>query len=184
MMRLACVAVGAAASGVFGQVMTFEGFAPPGGVMNVSPTSPYTEAGFTLTPSNSSSAVFDATATTDMPGNSNSSFFGWQEGNIITLTRNGGGPFSLQSVLLGPSTLAGGPASITLAAFFTSAPTQNMTFPNLTTATLAVVGWTDLTRVEFRTTDDAAMDNVVVPAPAGLGVLVAGGMLVGRRRRV
>ena len=183
MIRLTAVVVVALASGAAGQVMTFEGFAPAGGLINVSPATPYTEAGFTLTPSNASSAVFDATAAVDMPGNSNSSFFGWAENNIITLTRNGGGTFSLDSVLLGPSSVAAGPASVTLAAFFFGGSTANMTFPNLMTATLAAVGWTNLTHVEFRTTDDAAMDNVRIPAPGALAVLALGGALLGRRRR-
>jgi hypothetical protein len=152
--------------------------------MNVNPIDRHLEAGFLFSPITFDSAVFDAAAPVDMPGNSNSSFFGWAEGNVIALTSESGAPFSLFDVLLGPSSLAGGPASITLVGIFVGGGTMNVTFSNLTTATLAPVNWTNLLNVEFSTTDDAAMDNVntVVPAPgaAALGLLAL--PLLGRRR--
>ena len=45
------------ASSSHAAVLTFEGFAPPGGLVNVSPTTPYHEAGYTLTPLNAASAA-------------------------------------------------------------------------------------------------------------------------------
>ena len=183
MIRWFVLVLSAGASEAVGQVMTFEGFAPPGGVVNVNPTTPYSEAGFTLTPSNSSSAVFDAAAAVDMPGNSNSSFFGWQGGNIITLTKSGGGTFALQSILLGPSTIAAGSTSIALQGFLGGGGSVTLSPPSLSTATLAAPGWTNLTSVQFSATTDSAMDNVTIPAPAGLAVLGLGGLLSARRRR-
>ena len=101
-----------------GDVITFENFAPPGGVVNVNPASPYSEAGFRLTPTNAGSAVFDAAAVFDMPGNT-TDFFGFAEGNIITLTNVAGVPFNLSSLLLGPTTLAASPSvTITLVGNF------------------------------------------------------------------
>jgi hypothetical protein len=76
----------------------FEGFAPAGGLVNVSPGSPYTESGFTLTPSSSESAVFDAEGNA-LPGDP-TSWFGFAAGNTITLT--GPAPFDLNSLLVGP----------------------------------------------------------------------------------
>jgi len=49
-------------------VVTFEGLAPKGGAVNINPTLPYTEDGFTLTPSDTESAVFDAAAGSQFPG--------------------------------------------------------------------------------------------------------------------
>ena len=183
MIRYTAIAIALGASAAFGQQITFEDFAPAGGLTNVSPTTPYIEAGFTITPSNGSSAVFDATNGTDMPGNSNSDFFGWADGNTITLTRNGGGTFSLQSVLLGKSTIAVGAVTIDLTGFLFGGGTVNASFPNLLTATLAAPGWTNLTSVQFTCSDDSAMDNIVVPAPAGLSLLGVAGLLAVRRRR-
>lgn len=183
MLRYAVIVVSIGASAALGQQMGFEGFAPAGGITNVSPTTPYTEAGFTLTPSNGSSAVFDAANGTDMPGNSNSSFFGWADGNTITLTRNGGGTFSLQSVLLGRSTIVPGPVTINLTGFLFGGGTVNASYPNLLTATLAAPNWTNLTSVEFSCTDDSAMDNIVIPAPSAMAMLGLAGCLATRRRR-
>lgn len=168
-------------------ILTFEGFAPAGGLVNVNPAVPYVESGFTLTPSNSLSAVFDSAAAADFPGNSNSDFFGFIEGNVITLT--GPSSFQLVSLLLGPSSLAGGPASITLVGNLFGGGFLNTTFANLNTATLGTLNWGNLSSVEFRTTADAAIDNVnlnvvAVPEPMSL-LLVASGIagLAARMRR-
>ena len=169
-------------------ILTFEGFAPAGGVVNVNPAVPYVESGFTLTPSNSLSAVFDSAAAVDFPGNSTSDFFGFMEGNIVTLT--GPSPFQLVSVLLGPSSLAGSPASITLVGNLFGGGFLNTTFANLTTATPAVLDWGNLSSVEFRTTADAAIDNVnlnvvAVGEPMSLLLLSSGiaGLVARSRRR-
>ena len=170
-------------------ILTFEGFAPAGGGVNVNPAVPYVESGFRLTPSNSLSAVFDSAAAVDFPGNSNSDFFGFIQGNIITLT--GPSPFQLVSVLLGPSSLAGSPASITLVGNLFGGGSLNTTFANLTTATPALLDWSNLSSVEFRTTADAAIDNVnlnvvAVGEPMSLLLLssgIAGVVARSRRRR-
>src|SRR4051794_23069578 len=91
--------------------ISFENYAPVGSLVNVSPESPYTEQGYTVTPANSNSAVFDAAAITQFPGD-NSDWFGFAPGNTVTLT--GPVPFNLDTALVGPSTLTSATATITI----------------------------------------------------------------------
>jgi hypothetical protein len=165
-----------------GQVVGFENFAPPGGLTNVSPTTPYVEAGFQFLPSNGSSAVFDVNNTsTTMLGNV-SSWFGFAGGNIITLSQLSGPPFSLNSLLAGPSSIAGGnPVTLSLIGNVLGGGTLSATFPNLTTATPETLGWTNLSSVTITSTIDAGIDNVnfsAVPEPTSL-VLICVGVFAG-----
>jgi len=94
-----------------GAILTFENFAPSGSLVNINPQFPYTEQGFTLTPLNANSAVFDSAAVAKFPGD-NTDWFGFAPGNTITLT--GPIPFSLDSVLIGPSTIGIGIVNFTI----------------------------------------------------------------------
>jgi PEP-CTERM motif len=181
------------AHGASAATITFEGFASPGDqVINVNPGSPYSEAGFTLMPTNDESAVFDST-TGAFPGDT-TDFFGFGESNVITLT--GPTPFSLATLLLGPSVLANDPAtaSFTLVGNLVGGGTLNAMFPNLTTATLATLNWSNLSSAVFSATDDAALDNIVVnevpggneiPEPTTVSLLGFGlaGIYARRRRQ-
>ena len=164
-------------------MITFEGFAPAAGLINVNPAAPYSEAGFTLTPTNAQSAVFDSAAVVDFPGDS-TDFFGFVETNSIRLT--GPVPFTLSSVLMGPSTLALAAAvSITVVGNLSGGGTSTASFAGLSTATLATLNWTDLASVDFRTTDDSALDDIAVtpvPEPATLMLVGAGAIAAGVRR--
>jgi hypothetical protein len=158
-------------------IIGFEGVALPAFLENVNPAAPFTESGFTLTPSNGQSAVFDSAASADFPGDL-TDWFGFEENNLITLT--GPAPFSLQSVLLGPSTIASAPlTTITMVGNLNGGGTLVATFAGLTTATLETLNWSNLTSVVFRATDDSGMDNITleaVPEPTSLVLLMTGGL--------
>lgn len=166
-------------------IIGFEGVAPAGSLVNVNPAAPFTEGGFTLTPTNAQSAVFDSAAGVDFPGDL-TDWFGFEENNLITLT--GPAPFSLQSVVLGPSTVASALlTSITMVGNLNGGRTLSTTFSGLTTATLETLNWSNLNSVVFRATDDSGIDNITlneVPEPASLMLFVMGGLgLIPRRGR-
>ena len=168
--------------------ITFEGFAPVGSLVNINPGFPYVEGGFTLTPTNPLSAVFDSAAVADMPGNL-TDFFGFQESNIPRLRPTGGGVFDLTSLLLGPSTNAGPNAviNVTITGHRAVGPDITSTLLGLTTATTATLNWTNLTSVDFTATNDAGLDDIVVtsvPEPASLTVLALGLAAIAATRRV
>jgi hypothetical protein len=159
-------------------VIDFEGFSPSQSLTNINPNFPFREDGFTITPTDGSSAVFDSAYTaSSMIGNS-SDWFGFAESNNPTLTLTAASsPFNLNRILLGPSTIAPpGPIAITVTAHFAAGGSTSITYSNLATATLVSPAFSNLARVQFLTTDDAALDNIdvaIVPEPttAFLGVI-------------
>jgi hypothetical protein len=163
--------------------ITFENVAPAGGLVNVNVLAPYTEAGFTLTPTNAQSAVFDSAAIIDFPGDT-TDFFGFGETNLITLS--GPAPFILNSLLIGPTTGSSTPTiSMTLLGTLSGGGTLTATFAGLATATLETLNWANLTSVRFSATNDSALDNIVineVPEPASLALLGVAALTVGARR--
>jgi hypothetical protein len=154
--------------------ITFEGFAPHGGVTNVNPSTPYREQGFTLTPSNADSAVFDAAAFSKFPGD-NTSWFGFAADNPITLT--GPAPFDLDSMLIGPSTIGIGIIDFAITGHVFGGGTVTSTFLNLRTATEEVIGFKNLQNAVFFATSDTGIDNIVVaavPEPRTYVLLLSG----------
>jgi hypothetical protein len=163
--------------------ITFENFAPAGGLVNINPALPYTEAGFTISVLNGQSAVFDSAAAVDMPGNL-TDFFGFAEINTPTLTF-AGGTFDLASVLIGRSTVATTPVTMVITGTLTGGGTLTATFTGLTTATVANLNWVGLQNVSFTASDDAALDDIVVttvPEVDSLTLLALGLLTIGIAR--
>jgi len=164
--------------------INFEKVAPAGSYTNGVPINAYSESGFTLTPTNNKSAIFDAGAATTMPGN-NTSWFGFASSNTIILT-DGANNFDLLSLLLGPSDLAGGKIDFTILGTFANGNSVTDDFKNLISATTAVLNWSNLTSVSFSANNDAGVDNLEVntlPEPLSLGLMGLGliGMAILRR---
>jgi len=180
---LSIVLVTLPVTGASALTITFENVAPAGGLVNVNVVAPYTEAGFTLTPTNLNSAVFDSAAIVDFPGDT-TDFFGFGETNLITLS--GSAPFILNSLLIGPITVSSTPTvSMTLLGTLAGGGTLTTTFAGLSTATLETLDWANLTSVRFNATDDSALDNIVVnqvPEPSSLMLLGLAALTVGARR--
>ena len=111
-------------------------------------------------------------------------FFGFDETNPITLS--GPAPFTLNSLLIGPSTISSTPTiSMTLLGTLSAGGTLTATFAGVSTATLETLNWANLTSVRFSATNDSALDNIVinqVPEPASLALLGAAALTVGARR--
>ena len=158
-------------------VIDFENFAPVGNLVNINPQFPYAEKGFTLTPSNSASAVFDPLAISKFPGD-NTAWFGFAAGNTITLT--GPSPFDLDGALIGPSTIGSGITSLMIIGHVVDGSLLNVTFSNLTTATQELIGFDNLVSATFFATTDSGMDNIsvtLVPEPVSL-FLIGFGLLI------
>lgn len=162
-----------ASGAIAGTIVQFEGFAAPGGSLNVRPDEPFSEAGLTFTPSNPTSAVFDAANAVTFPGDP-TSWFGFAAGNTITVTADA--PFELDSILAGPSTIGSGTTIVTFTGYFFGGGTPlSVSFYDLQTATLERFGWMDLLDFTIYATTDSAIDNVttVIPEPA-TAVLLSG----------
>lgn len=173
--------------------LEFEGVAPDNGILNVSPAEPYAENGFTITPSNADSAVFDTTSSVSMPGN-DTSFLGFSGTNslVLTVSSGPGNVFNLLGLDAGVISLSE-PQDITLTIAGSQAGGGTLSFTSdpLSTLTILTLNWTDLTKVTFSANDDAGLDNInvsaseisVVPLPAALPLLLAalGGLFVMRR---
>jgi hypothetical protein len=159
-------------------VIEFEEFAAPGALTNINPSLTYMEDGFTITPTNDSSAVFDSAASSSMIGN-NSDWFGFAESNNPSLTLTAASnSFNLNSVVLGPSTIAASvPIDVTVTANFFAGGSASITYSNLSTATLVSPGFSRVASVNFLATDDAGLDNIdvhIVPESATASLASAG----------
>jgi hypothetical protein len=164
--------------------MLFEGVAPAGSLLNVNPAAPYTESGFTLTPTNNQSAVFDAGDTAaSFPGDP-TSWFGFAASNTITLT--GLGVFNLNDLLVGASTLGSGNVDVTFLGNLAGGGTVSTTFAGLTGATLETLNWGGLSSVVITSTSDSGLDNidaVASPEPGTWLLLGAGLSAIAARYR-
>ena len=193
---LACLCAGAPA---FAATIGFEGVVSGGG--SSVPVTPYSEAGFTLTNSlgSASDGIFDEGAGLV---NNGTDVFAWCGGCsgaplVITLSENGGNPFSLLSFEAGnlvPGFFTAGEQIVVtgnLAGGGTVVQSLSLVADQLTLFTLGA-GFTNLASVEFVGSlapggSHLAMDNLVVslPEPA-TALLVAGGLMslavAGRRR--
>src|SRR5262249_52977483 len=110
--------------------------------------------------------------------------------NSLTLIRTSPvlSPFNLNSLLVGPSTAAPNPnVNVTISGTQVGGGTLSTTYTGLTTATVEVLNWSDLTSIGIVSSTDAGLDNIdvtPVPEPSTLTLLALGGigLAVVRRR--
>ncbi|MCU1330817.1 MAG: hypothetical protein JWN34_6187 [Bryobacterales bacterium] len=192
-----CLAAAAAALAITtvsadAATITFEGYAPNGGLVTLPPD--YTESGFILsyTGYNGTTgvAVFGAGAS-GMVGNLTSNL-GWNTSYGSSVTLTGPESFDLLSVDLGAYIAAPGDkhTNITLTGNVAAGGTLTKTFEGLLGATTETLNWTGLQSVVFTGTYYGTMDNIVTgdanaaPEPGTMLLLGAGvGTLVLIRRR-
>ncbi len=190
MMRLSAITLAAAASfalfpaSSYAVIISFEGVGA--GTTNVNPGAPYSEAGFTFTPSTGESATFNPAST--LIGDASVGSFGFGVGNVVTMT--GPGVFNLGSLDVGALSFApGGIADMTITADVFGGGTVSASFLGLSSITHEVLNWTNLTDVKFSTTTDAGIDNLStnssIPEPATLALLgiSLAGLGFSRRRK-
>jgi hypothetical protein len=160
------------ASAAHAVTLTFENFAPTGGVVNINPGSPYTESGFTISVTNPLAAVVDSAAPADMAGNL-TDFFAFDTSNTATLTFTGA-TFDLASLLIGPYALASPPPiNMVIVGTLAGGGTLTATFTGLTTATTANLNWVGLQSVRFNNTSAGSpsaggLDDIVVTSSAAV----------------
>lgn len=155
------------ASAAQAETLTFENFAPAGGLVNINPGSPYTESGFTLSVTNPLAAMVDSAAINDMPGNL-TDFFAFDDSNSATLTFTGG-TFDLARLLIGPYVPAATlPINMTITGTQAGGGILTSTFTGLTTATTADLDWVGLQSVRFNNTSAGALDDIVVTPSAAV----------------
>ncbi|TFL16961.1 hypothetical protein [Jannaschia formosa] len=155
-------------------IIDFEGVA----LENVSNLSPLNVDGFTFSTTDAESAVFGAGSGVLFPPQE-TTFLAFAESNTITLTS--GGIFDLVSLIAGPTSLAAGSTvDFTVSSTFANSTTSFQTFEELGEATLLSLNLTGLTSVAFTTTDDAAIDELVIGAiPTPGPAILLGSALLG-----
>ncbi|MEM0895700.1 MAG: hypothetical protein AAGJ79_02355 [Verrucomicrobiota bacterium] len=147
---------------------------------------PFVEDGFELSV-DTFAAVFATGFGFPMTGNP-TDYVAFEETATITLALEAGGAFDLNQVTIGPNDFA---AAATIEIIMTGnlegGGTVMQTFSGLTTATVVnPVGFNDVTRVTFTTSDDAGLDNFsleVIPEPSFSALLLASLSFCLRRRR-
>ena len=165
-MRL-CILILLSASAAQAETLTFENFAPAGGLVNINPVSPYTESGFTISVATGLSVVVDSASPNDMPGNL-TDFFAFAGSNTATLTFVGG-TFDLASLSIGPYVPAATPPiNMTITGTLSGGGTLTSTLTGLTTATVANLNWVGLQNVRFNNTSAGALDDIVVTPSAAV----------------
>lgn len=180
--------------------MMFEGVVSAGG--SVVPVTPYSEVGFTLTNSlgTSTDGIFDAASGVNTNG---TDIFGWCASCsptplTITLTKTGGGVFSLLGFDTAILELGLGPLNvIDVIGHLSGGGTVTTTITQTAAWTTQTLGYLGVTSVDFafgpghsdlpnHAFDNLTMDTQLqVPEPGGLALLGLGlaGLWAGRRRK-
>jgi hypothetical protein len=168
--------------------ISFENVAPTGWFTPVTSTSPYSEAGFSLTPA-TDAFVVDSAFILTMYGN-NSDWYAVHPGVTSTLISDSG-TFDLVSVLVGPTTISASiPMDMTIIGTLSDGTMLTQAVNNLISATqVDFINWMNLTSVMFSSAFETGIDDIIVripipvPEPDMLLLLGLGLVLLGIKRR-
>jgi hypothetical protein len=163
--------LGAASS--YASEITFEGYAPAGGGVNLY-GAPYTADGYTFTASNSFADIFDAGWTSFYLVGDDTSWLGL---GATTVTVTGPPSFELISLQVGPFSFQP-MGDLTVTGYLLGGGTESEIISPVTTLTTETLDWSGLDEFTLSADSDLGVDNIFLQASGTTATPEPGTMLL------